>query len=251
MFTTAEFRSALVPTLPSTVNNRLQQAYRRGYVDRVTRGVFVSRVGVFADTVPDPFLVASKLAPDSVIAYHSALEALGVAHSPFRRVTYLSARTPTRVGYRGYEFVGLRPRPDQLGEGTWRSAVEQVRRGRDALITVTSRERTIADCLDRPRWSGGLEELLRSVGGFPSLDAEKLLLYLDVLGSPAVVARVGWVLFSEPDAWHLNEEDREEFERRIGKGPYFLGPRGSGLQFVKEWRLYVPSDIDPAEFVSH
>ncbi|MBU2602471.1 MAG: hypothetical protein KKA32_09930 [Actinobacteria bacterium] len=250
VFTTAEFRGALGPgTKASTVNNRLLQAYRRGYVERVTRGVYVSRLGVFRERVPDPLVVASKLAADVVIAYHSALEAHGVAHSPFTRVTYLTSGTPARVTYRGHEFAGLRPPPRQLREGTWRTSVEQTRRGRD-LLWATSRERTLVDCLDRLQWSGGPEELFRSLGGFPTLNIEPVVQYLDMLRSPAVTARVAWVLFARPGLWLLTESDRGRFRGMLGRGPYFFGPRRSATRFVPEWSLYVPRHLDPAEFLT-
>ena len=250
VFTTDEFRGALAPgTNASTVNNRLLQAYRRGHVERVTRGVYVSRIGLFRERVPDPLVVASKLVPDSVIAYHSALEAHGVAHSPFTRVTFLTASTPVRLSYRGYKFVGLSPKPRQLREKTWRASVEPTRRGQE-LLRVTSRERTLVDCLDRLQWSGGPEELFRSLGGFPALNVDKVVGYLDVLQSPAISARVAWVLFARPDHWHLTDADRGLFRRRLGKGPHFFGRRTSAMRFVPEWSLYVPADLDPAEFMS-
>jgi len=249
VFTTAEFRASLPPRVSaSTVLNRLLQAHRRGYVDRVHRGLYVSRVGVFADTIPDPLLVASKLAPDSVIAYHSALEAHGVAHAPFRRVTFLSARLPVKVQYRGYEFWSVRPAASMLRGSRWRSSLVQLRRG-DQLIACTSRERTLADCLHRLRWSGGLEEVLRSVGALPSLDIERLLAYLDLLGLPTVVARVGWVLSLDPGLWGLTPEDLEPLRSRLGKGPYFLSARSGPQRLAGEWRLYVPQTLDAQELL--
>ncbi|MHB0981650.1 MAG: type IV toxin-antitoxin system AbiEi family antitoxin domain-containing protein [Thermoleophilia bacterium] len=249
VFTTQQFRAALPPgTPPSTVNNRLSQAHERGYVERVVRGVYASQIGLFRDRMPDPLLVASLLTPDSVIAYHSALEAHGVAHSPFRRVTFVTGRTPVSLTYRGYEFIGLSPKPSQQRDGTWRMAIEPIRRG-DTLIQVTSRERTLVDCLDRLQWSGGPEELIRSVGGFASVDVEKLLSYLDAVQSPAVAARVAWVLFADPDLWHLTNDDRERFQHRLGKGPYFFGPREEASLYARDWHLYVPADLDPVELL--
>lgn len=167
------------------------------------RGVYASRVGYLRQQPPDPLLLASKLTPDAVISHHSALEAHGVAHSVFRRHTFL------------------------------------------AYVRVTSRERTLVDCLAQPKWSGGLEELLRSVGSFPSLNVEALLEYLDVLGSPSLVARTAWVLFSAPDLWRLTDEDRAEFRNRIVRGPFYLWSRRGDLRFVAEWRLYVPAHSTP------
>jgi predicted transcriptional regulator of viral defense system len=189
----------------------------RGF-QRIRHAVYVSRVGVFTDTLPDPLLIGSRLAHEYVIAYHSALEAHGVAHAPFRRVTLLSAQTPFRVEYRGND-----------------------------LVTVTSRERTLVDCLDGLKWAGGIEEVLRSVGGFPSLNVDGVIAYLDLLGSASTAARVGWVLSADPDLWKVTPAELAALRSRLGKGPCFLDDRSRSNKLVPEWRLYVPEYLDPTE----
>lgn len=247
VFTTAEFRAALPPeTSSSTVLNRLKQAHERGYVERIRHGVYASRVGVFADTLPDPLLIASRLVRDYVIAYHSALEAHGVAHAPFRRVTLLSAQTPFTLEYRGHEFVVRRPPKSLLGDDAWKTSTVQLRRGNE-LVTVTSRERTLVDCLDGLKWAGGIEEVLRSVGGFPSLNVEGVIAYIDQLGSASAAARVGWVLSAEPGLWRVTPSELGALRSRLGKGPYFLDDRSRPSKLVREWRLYVPEHLEPAE----
>ncbi|GAB4247454.1 MAG: hypothetical protein Kow00129_07940 [Thermoleophilia bacterium] len=250
VFTTEEFRRAVGGAVAgSTVNNRLHQARRRGYLETIRPGLHVSRVGFLRDRLPDPFVLAAKLASDSLISYHSALESHGLAHSPFRRVTFLTASSVSAFEYQGYEFVPLPPPAGLRRKGVWRMMSETVRRGTEP-VCVTSRERTVVDCLDRLRWSGGIEELLRSLSSIPSLDVQRLLGYLDMLGSASAVARLGWVLFSAPERWYLGEEDRTAFQRRLGKGPYFMGQRQGELAFVPEWRLYVPAGLANHDLLS-
>jgi predicted transcriptional regulator of viral defense system len=189
-----------------------QAGPRSGYVEGVKRGVYASRVGMFADTAPDPLLVASRLVEDYLISYHSALEAHGVAHTPLRRVTLLSARRPFRLEHRGCEFVILLPPRTLLGE-----------------------------------WAEGIEEVLRSVGGFPSLNLGNVIAYLERLRSASTVARVGWVLSADPDLWRVTLAELERLRSRLGKGPYFLDRRSHSNKLVPEWRLYVPEHLNPAE----
>lgn len=249
VFTTAEFRSALpARTSSSAVLNRLLKAHRRGYAERVTRGLYVSRVAAPPGRLPDPLLIASKLAPDCVVAYHSALEAHGVAHSPFRQVTFLSTHTPFKLVYRDHEFLGLRPASPLVTDEAWRRFTVALRRG-DSLITVTSRERTLVDCLAHLDRAGGLEEVLRSVGGFPSLDVHGVLAYVESLHSPGCAAKVGWVLSADPDLWRVTSAELEALRSLIGKGPYFLASRDQAKTFVPEWRLYVPAGLDARELM--
>lgn len=250
VFTGREFASALPPeSSDNAAKHRLDNAVRRGWVERVTRGVYVSRVGLFAESMPDALLLASKLAPDATISHASALVAHGVSHNVLRRVTFLSTQVPARFSYRGYEFVRL-PLPDRLNTPEVRDRFTTQQRVDGALVRLTTRERTLVDCLAQPKWSGGLEALLRSVGGVPSWRLDDLVAYLDVFASPTVTARTAWVLTAQPDLWHLSDDDKTPFRNRLGVGPYYLGDRKRDMRFVSEWRLYVPSDAEPQEWLN-
>lgn len=70
---------------------------------RIRHGVYASHVGAFATAIPDPLLVASRPARDYTIAYQTALEAHGAAHTPLPARDMVTTRTPFRFEYRSYE----------------------------------------------------------------------------------------------------------------------------------------------------
>ncbi len=92
--------------------------------------------------------------------------------------------------------------------------------------------------------------LLRSVGAVPSWRLDDILDYLDLLGSPTVVARTAWVLTLSPSRWRLDNGFLQALRDRIGVGPYYLGDRESSTRFVAQWRLYVPDDVEAEEWLS-
>jgi predicted transcriptional regulator of viral defense system len=250
VFTIGEFESALAAGSSSAAaKHRLDHAEGRGWVERVMRGVYVSRVGMFAKRQPDAFVLASKLGRDAVISHASALVALGLSHNVLRRVTFSSTSKPTRRTFGDYEFVRLQM-PRALAEQPALDRHTVTQRTDDGAVRVTARERTLVDCLAQPAWSGGLESLLRSVGGVPSWRVDDLLDYLDLVGSPSVVARTAWVLTADPDRRHLEGGAAESLRERMGLGPYYLGDRGRAMRFVSRWRLYVPADAEPAEWLN-
>jgi predicted transcriptional regulator of viral defense system len=161
-------------------------------------------------------------------------------------VTFLSTRPPFDVTYRDYQFRALRPARSLVANEAWKASIAQLRRG-NQLITATSRERTFADCLDNLKWGGGIEEVLRSVGGFPSLNVENLIAYLDLLRSASATAKVGWALSTDPDLWNVTPAELEALRSRLGKGPYFLAQRREEKTLAREWRLYVPVGLDARE----
>ncbi len=68
IFTIREFEGALpAGSSPAAAKHRLDHAVGRGWAERVMRGVYVSRFGLFATRNPDSLVLASKLGPDAVI----------------------------------------------------------------------------------------------------------------------------------------------------------------------------------------
>ena len=225
--------------------NLLTRAVRQGLADRVLRGVYVSRAGRFAQEEPDPYLVAAAVATDVVMAYHSALELHGLAHSPSRRVQFATLRTLPTFAYRDFEFRRYRP-PKSLSPSDGVQSTTLLRRP-EGVVRVTTRERTLVDCVSRMDLSGGLEETSRSLAALPYVDASNVLAYLKELQSPTAVARTGWFLEQRAQEWYVSEDALDEMRSMLGKGPYYLSRSNEAGKWVPGWRLYLPSNADDLE----
>jgi predicted transcriptional regulator of viral defense system len=96
IFTIGEVRSYLEragTVNPGTLENLLAYHVAEGHLSRVRRGLYVTvPPGISGCPAVDPFIVASRLAEDAIVAYHSALELAGVAYSMHGEVRYLTAR---------------------------------------------------------------------------------------------------------------------------------------------------------------
>ena len=175
--------SALVPEWTrNTARQRLKDLVRRGRVARVAYGVyFVVPPGKTPETTSvDPYVVGTLLAPDAVLAYHTALELLGTASSAARVIYYISKTYRKPLVWRAVVFRQVKPAKSLARAGAERIAVTT--QERDGLpVSYTNRERTLVDCVDRPDLASGLEELLRSVEAWPAVDAQAVLLYLEAL----------------------------------------------------------------------
>ena len=77
---------------------------RTGRIVRVRCGLFaVIPPESDSDTYPiDPYLIASKLTPDSVMSYHTALEFHGRAYSVWQLLTYLASRPLEPLTFRSH-----------------------------------------------------------------------------------------------------------------------------------------------------
>ena len=99
VFATEEFEAfmrARGSTHPQTRRNLLHYYHKHGAVMSIRRGLYCSvPPGTEPESCPvDSYLLAAKLAPDVVIAYHSALELQGRSYSIQNRVVFTSKKYP-------------------------------------------------------------------------------------------------------------------------------------------------------------
>jgi len=249
VFTLEEYLRAVDATVSErTRYANLQNAIGREQAYRVKRGLYASNLGVYRAKVPNAFVVAAKTAPDAVVSHHSALEAHGVAHSPWRTVYFTAGQKIVDFEVRGYRFRRVPPPAVSEQVGSLEKYVTRLRAG-ESLVPVTTKERTFVECLREPRLAGGLEELLRSLGGFTSMSAAAVESYVGMLGSPTAVARAGWALELFSDLWELDATVLERMRGHLGRGTYWLAPGAESQDFVSRWRLYVPAGLPYGEWV--
>ncbi|MGV8082515.1 MAG: type IV toxin-antitoxin system AbiEi family antitoxin [Coriobacteriia bacterium] len=235
VFSLDEFQSELGEG--RTAYNLLARATKKGGANRVVRGVYVSRAARFSREEPDPYLVAAAVASDAVMVYHSALELHGLAHSPSRRVQFMAAKATETFTYKGFEY--RRYAPPKISESVQSASTTSVRRP-EGVVRVTTRERTLVDCLNRTDVAGGLEEALRSLASVPYVDASNVLAYLNELASATTTARTGWLLEQRAREWYVPEDALQQMREMLGKGPYYLSRNNEAGTWVPKWRLYLP-----------
>lgn len=225
-----------------TMRVLLSRQHARGRVLSVRRGVYaVVPLGTAPDVAPvDPYLVASRLAPDAVLAYHTALELHGHAHSAFANQQFLTRTAARACTFRSVVFQPVRVPRALAGRGGKRIEVQTMdRMGLD--LRVTTLERTCVDALDRPDLCGGWEEVFRSLESVPYLDLEALVAYALKLRSATVAAKVGW--FLECNAQRLDVPERV-FRRLRSHAPqsrqYLDRGTKRGHRLASGWNLMLP-----------
>lgn len=218
---------------------------KSGNLLRLRKGLYATvPAGSDPSTVPvDPFLVAAKLTPDSILAYHTAFEFHGKAHSPtteFFYLTHLSARPLT---FRGQRFRGVRPPAALLREGAELSnVIEADRMG--VSVRVTNIERTMVDVLDRPELGGGWEEIWRSLEGVEFFDLDAVIEYAMLLENATTVAKVGFFLEQHRERLMVEERHLEQLRKHAPRAPHYLirGERSPG-KLIAGWNLVVPPEV--------
>jgi predicted transcriptional regulator of viral defense system len=222
-----------------TIRNTLYRLKRKGRVRQLTKGVYA---GALATVSVNRYSVPSKLRKDAVVAFHSALEFHGVANQLFQTVYYLSVRPRTDVAFDGMTYHCVAP-PRQLVR-THRLDF-QVELARDK-VRVTGRERSVVDCLAFLSYSGGADELDRSLAMFPSFDFDAALEYLRLLRMPWLYARLGFLLDRHAEKLYFTGKSRDAFLRKLPRGVAYLDLKRPGNRWVPTWKIMVPETLAPS-----
>lgn len=244
VFTRDDFADAIADGRKAsrqTVDSHLGRYLRAGRIGRVKRGVFFAAgPGEAASKSPVDFLlVASRLAPDAIIGYHTALEAHGYAQSVYERLFFLTQHKVKAMTFRGRAFVPVAPpRVLQRKRLSHTSVVEVERRG--LQCRVTSLERTVVDALDRPDLTGGLEEAWRSLSAIPLLDLRAVLDYVRLRGLATLAAKVGLFLERHREHFSVSPGVLEELQSLRPRAPHYLDRSVRG-KLVASWNLIVPA----------
>lgn len=245
VFTKAEFAAYLGAGRTRTRDAQLQYYARQGRIARVRRGLYSTVLPRDAGTSasPDPYLVASKMAEDAVLAYHTALAFYGRAHSHRSILTYLTVRASRSLHFRGLTFRGIKfPKILRSEKDRFFGVRSEDRQGLG--VRVTGLERTLVDILDRPDLSGGWEEIWRSLESIEYFNLDSVIEYALSLKNATTIAKVGFYLEQHRDALMVEERHLSRLRAHRPRGRHYLaGDRAGEGRLVSGWNLIVPSAI--------
>jgi predicted transcriptional regulator of viral defense system len=231
-----------------TANFHLKRYLAAGRIGRIKRGVYFSAGPgeTAARASLDFLLVASRLAPDAVLAYHTALEAHGYAQSLFERLYYLTTTKTKPVTFRGRHFVPVLPAaPLRRKKKALTLSTEVERRGLPCRVTTL--ERTLVDVLDRPDLAGGLEEVWRSLSSVPLFDLDVVVNHVRLCGQATLAAKVGFFLERRQSTLGVPRIVLERLRRMRPKQPHYLD-RKLGGRMAPGWNLMVPAPVLAGEW---
>lgn len=191
----------------------------------------------------DPYLIASKASPDTVLAYHTALELLGLAYSSFDELIFLVAHPTQLFSYAGQRFRPVIFPKALLNQSRGGYGIETIKR-QGIEIKLTGIERTIVDVLDRPNLGGGWEEVWRSLDNVIQIDLDKLIEYTLLLKNATVVAKVGYFLEQRPPHLMVDQKYIQKLLPYIPKQPHYMNRnRKEKGKYIEKWQLIVPLEI--------
>lgn len=224
----------------------LHYHHKQGRILLIRRGLYyVVPPGTDITTCPvDSNLVASKLAKDAVLAYHTALDLHGHAHTVWSIFHYLTKnRAKEPFTFRGctYQAVSI---PSALIEAKKPNFGVMMIERMGVKIAVTALERTLVDVLDRPYLAGSWEEIWKSFEGVEYLDLDQVIEYAFLLSSQLTLAKVGYFLDTHREQFRVSDKHLKKLHRYSSGSPRYLERSPKGPQkLIHAWNLIIPQSL--------
>lgn len=244
VFTLDEFRNAIEKKGVKSKYNSLKYYINKGKVRIIKRGLYsVIPEGRSPEKFkPNGILVASRLSGKSVLGFHTALEIMGYGHSIFHRYFYYSSKRKRKYNFQEDEFICIRT-PENLKKRDLEFLGVNEKYFHNLSVKFTSRERTLVDCLDRPEYGGGIEEVYRCVEKYPYLNFEKLLKYLYAREKKVLFARVGFFLEQHKEQFYVEERLLNKLHKEQQSSVVYFDSKRRKGKLVKSWNLVVPEKV--------
>lgn len=239
----AGFMASLGTDRPESWRQQLNYHQKAGHLIHIRKFLYAVKPMLSQDPWIDPYLLASKVTADAIIAYHSALELHGIAYTTFNEFTILSARQILPFTYVAQRIRSVSHPKILVKNSHTEFGVKVINRGGMA-IKLTCLERTIVDVLDRPDLGGGWEEIWRSLDHVTQLDADKIVEYVLLLKNSTTVAKVGFFLEQRPIHLAVDKKQIQKLLPYISKQPHYMSRnhRSEG-KYIEKWQLIVPVSI--------
>lgn len=167
----------------------LHRLEKRGWIERIEKGKYLI-IPIGAEKgkyTSHEFVIGSLLVKPYCVAYWSALHFYGLTEqipgTVFIQTTSRRKKQAIEIFGVGYKIIRVKSdkffgiRKEWIGE---------------SQVSITDKEKTIVDCLDKPQYCGGVVAVAKVLKD-KELDKEKLSEYAQCIGNSGVVRRLGYL----------------------------------------------------------
>jgi len=230
---------------PHTRKSLLTYYRKQGRIVNIKRGLYaVIPIDAQPENYPvDPYLIASKMAPDTVLAYHTALEFYGRAYSIFTKLFYVTSKKILPLTFKPNEIIGVMQPRSLRDKSKEKFYISKHLRG-GCNVQVTNFERTLVDMLDRPELSGSWEEIWRSLESVEYFDLDQVLEYTTLIENSTTAAKVGYFLEQHKDQLMVENYHLKYLRKHKPRQPHYMTRnKRKDCHLIKDWNLMVPNVI--------
>ncbi len=173
---------------PGSLKVLLSRMEKDGWVERIEKGKYlIIPLGAEKGRYTiNEFVIGYEIVKNAAIAYWSALNYHGFTEQIPNTVFI---QTTSRKKEPKLEIFGVRYRIVRVTEKKF--FAQQKIWIDDTEIWITDPEKTIADCLDKPQYCGGIVEVAKALQNEDKIDLDKVIEYAIRMENSAILKRLG------------------------------------------------------------
>ena len=224
----------ILGTSEASVRNVVYRLKKKGRIEGIEKGKYLlipARAGYEASWSEVPFLLVPHLINVYYIGFWTALNYWGMTEQVPRSVFVVTTKRKRGVKYGPTKFELV-----TLGKRKFFGYMEGKASG--GAFNISSKEKTIIDCLLYPKYCGGMDEVVKGIwGARDEMDFLRLYEYSKRMDVNVVLRRLGYVI----DLLKIEKEIGSEIASLKFKGFMWLDPLGpkKALEYSKEYGLMV------------
>ncbi len=218
----------------ASVNNVLYRLRSKGRIEEIEKGKYLlipakaGYEGVWAEL---PFLIVPHLIGNYYIGFWSALNYWGMTEQVPNTVLVATTKRKRRLEYGNARFEFI-----TLSKKRFFGFKEETVAG--SIVNISTKEKTIIDCLAFPENCGGLDEAAKGIWSErEELDYGKLVEFSIRFGVNVVVRRLAYLL----DLLEIDNKETSRLAKMKFKGFAWLDPLGPKrvLEYSKKYGLMI------------
>jgi predicted transcriptional regulator of viral defense system len=205
--------------------------------DKRPRGLYIVSKGSTKAFIGDPFeAVHAICGSEAVFSYGTALYLHGL--SRYGRLNEYFVASSRRRNKQSVDGIVIRfiqtPFQEEMGSTI-------LRHGRTSL-RVTDFERTLIDCVHRPKYAQGWENVVHALERAKGISGSRIIEYVKQYRTPSLVARIGLTLEHYAAQWKVSNSELDSLRPYLPRTPVKFS-RGSRGRLNKDWNIYVPEGL--------
>ena len=174
----------------SYLKKLLYRLEKDGVIERISKGKYliIPLHGEKGKYTLHEFIIGSLLIKPYAISYWSALNYYGFTEqiplTVFLQTTSWKKKQEIEVFGVKYKIVRIK---NEKFFGITKAWIE------NNQINITDREKTIIDCFDKPKYCGGIGEVIKALKNRERINLNKLSKYAIKIGNSGVIRRLGFL----------------------------------------------------------
>jgi predicted transcriptional regulator of viral defense system len=217
-----------------SVNAALYRLRKKKRIEEIERGKYLlipAKAGYRGKWAEIPFIIASEIVDPYYIGFWSALNYWGMTEQVPSVIFVVTTKRKRDLEYGPLKFKFV-----TFSKKRFFGAVEEEIDG--DKFKISSREKTIADCLIYPKYCGGIDEVVKGIWeSQDEIDFTKIIDYSKKMGNESIKRRLLYIL----DILNLKKKIDKEALNGSPKGFMWLDPHGPKkvLAYSKEYGLII------------